>query len=327
MFYGSQNLRAEDRQQFLHNVYDSQNWESERVSLYNDYNGYYFRIHIYPYSSQGITTSSGSYLEFYLPPVIEFFPDFDPNTDCRFSGSSNSALCTVTKTSNYVHIIVKSTASWEASYPNYFPINNHRYIHIYRIKFPRSSSAKYPHMIYARLFSSSAVGADTFINQRIFTVAPRRNELSSISLEQHGNIYNQGFKYAGFFRFESKNQAGMNYVLQENEKRILSIKSRYGIRGLGTIANQDPYPCTSNIDVKCYYFVGQNSYNQIGEWERIDIFFPSGGENSTDFHVIIPDSVVTASDNRYHYFLGVYNELTKDIKYYYRSQYYRRYNY
>ena len=43
-----------------------------------------------------------------------------------------------------------------------------------------------------------------------------------------------------------------------------------------------------------------------------------------NFHVIIPDTVVTASDNRYHYFLGAYNQLTKDIKYYYRNQYYRR---
>lgn len=32
------------------------------------------------------------------------------------------------------------------------------------------------------------------------------------------------------------------------------------------------------------------------------------------------------SDNRYYFLLGVYNELTKDTKYYYRNQYYRRHS-
>ena len=148
-----------------------------------------------------------------------------------------------------------------------------------------------------------------------------------MTLEQHNNVYNNGFKYPGFFRFESTNPTGMDYVLQENEKRILSVLARYGIRGMGDINNQDPYPCTSNLAVQCYYIEGHTtSYNHVSEWERVDVFFPDEDENSINFHVIIPDTVVTASDNRYYFFLGAYNELTKDIKYYYRDQYYRRYS-
>ena len=174
MFYGNSEERCEEYHHFLHNVYDSSIWESERVATYQASN-YYFRIQIYPYSSQGITTSSGSYVDVYLPPTVEFEPDFDPTTDCRFSGNSNSAVCTVNKTSNFVHITIKSTDSWAATYPNYFPVNNHRYIQIYKIKFPRTSSNKYPHAIYARLFNSSAVGATTYIMTRVISVTPRRD--------------------------------------------------------------------------------------------------------------------------------------------------------
>ena len=63
----------------------------------------------------------------------------------------------------------------------------------------------------------------------------------------------------------------------------------------------------------------------MSNWERIYVFFPDNNETTTTFHVIIPDAVVTASDNRYYFLLGAYNKLTKDYKYYYRDQYYRRY--
>ena len=119
-------------------------------------------------------------------------------------------------------------------------------------------------MIYTRLHNSSASGATTYIHQRGFSVVPRRDELSTMSLEQHNNVINNGFNYPGFLRFESLSPSDMDYTLQENEKRMLSLFSRYGFRGMGTIANQDPYPCTSNIKVECYYRKGQTySYNWL----------------------------------------------------------------
>ena len=71
-------------------------------------------------------------------------------------------------------------------------------------------------MIYARLFNSSAVNPTTYIHTRVFSVVPRRDELSGLSIEQHNNVQNNGFKYPGFLRFESTNPSGMNFVLQEN---------------------------------------------------------------------------------------------------------------
>ena len=97
----------------------------------------------------------------------------DGNSDCKFSGSSDSAICTVTKTSNYVHIIVTSTTTWAATYPNYYAVNTHRYIRIYKMIIPRTSSNKYPYMVYARLFNSSAVNPTTYIRTRCFNVLPR----------------------------------------------------------------------------------------------------------------------------------------------------------
>ena len=51
--------------------------------------------------------------------------------------------------------------------------------------------------------------------------------------------------------------------------------ARYGIRGMGSINNQDSYPCTSNIAVECYFWEGETSFkNHVTEWERVDVFFP-----------------------------------------------------
>lgn len=69
------------------------------------------------------------------------------------------------------------------------------------MKFPRTSSNKYPHMVYARLFNSSAVGSDTYMMTRVISVTPRRDELSGLRLEQHNNVGNNGFNYPGFLRF------------------------------------------------------------------------------------------------------------------------------
>lgn len=69
MFYGNSEERSESYHHFLHNVYDSIIWESERIANYITSSSY-VRLQIYPYSSWGISTSSGAYLEFYFPPTV-----------------------------------------------------------------------------------------------------------------------------------------------------------------------------------------------------------------------------------------------------------------
>jgi hypothetical protein len=178
MFYGRVDDVAEDRNSIFRNIYDSSMWESERVSIYNP-SGHYLRVRIYPYTSYSEYTSAGSYFEIYLPPMVEFSPDFDPNTNCRFSTSANSGVCEVNKTSNFVHIIFRAAESYLESVPNPFPTNTNTYINIYNIKFPRTSSNKYPFSAYLRLFNSSAVNPTAFMQSRVFSVVPRRDELSS----------------------------------------------------------------------------------------------------------------------------------------------------
>ena len=56
------------------------------------------------------------------------------------------------------------------------------------------------------------------------------------------------------------------------------------------------------------------------------IQFPSGGENSNIFQVIVPDSVRVRSGNYYYHFVGKYNLLTKDYTLLYMKNYYYRSN-
>lgn len=70
----------------------------------------------------------------------------------------------------------------------------------------------------------------------------------------------------------------MNYILQQNEVRVITVASRYGFEGMGNIKNQDPYPCTSNIEVKCTFLAGHKETGNLElilEWDRIVITFPN----------------------------------------------------
>lgn len=109
---------------------------------------------------------------------------------------------------------------------------------------------------------------------------------------------------------------------------MITFISLTGFRGMGSIANQGKYPCTSNINVECYYYVGiTGNYETRAEWDRINIFFPDMEENTTKFHIIVPSSNLENGDHIYEYHAGVYNYLTKDFKYYFRSSEFIRYWY
>ena len=167
------------------------------------------RVYVYTYWS----TSAGSWLEMYLNPLVEFDPDYDPETDCYFHGtSSSSASCisTVTRTANYVHIKVEGSPSYLSSYPNVFPYRTSRYFYISNIKFPQITTNKYVFQVYFRLHESSGVNADTYDYTRTITVLPPRPS-EVFKFHQLGNIRNTGYKYPRFLRFEVSDYSHMDY--------------------------------------------------------------------------------------------------------------------
>jgi hypothetical protein len=85
---------------------------------------------------------------------------------------------------------------------------------------------------------------------------PLYNQLTKVRMEQHNEKYDQDFNYPGFLRVESTLPSEMNYIIQENEVRVIMVVSRFGLKGMGTINNQDAYPCASNINVKCRFLLG-----------------------------------------------------------------------
>ena len=124
-------------------------------------NSEYVRIRLYVRDP----TSSGSFLDIYMSPLVEFDPLFDINTDCRFNYTANSAKCTVTKTSNYVKMRIEAQpgSTWEVANPNSFMQWRYVFIYIWKIKFPQPSTNKYPYQIYFQLFNSSGVNPTSYI--------------------------------------------------------------------------------------------------------------------------------------------------------------------
>ena len=264
-----------------------------------------------------------------MSPEVDFDGDFNINTDCTFNNSAGSARCTKTKISNYVHMKFEAQigSAWQISNPNTF--QNLIDIQIRRIKFPRSSSNKFPYQMYFQLFSSTAVGATTYIETTSVSVLPRVSTGMGISLEQVCDIKDKGIDYPNFIRFQSLIPSTFGYTLEENEVRVISIKSFRGMRGLGGRSNQEEYPCTSNLNVKCYYKEGdisQSQDNWVSEWEGIDVFFDANNaETSEKFQIIIPDSVfITDGNDDYKWvaLVGIYNLQTKNTRYLYRTEKY-----
>lgn len=96
--------------------------------------------------------------------------------------------------------------------------------------------------------------------------------------------------------------------------------SNVGFRSFPNVANAMKYPCTSNINISCTYFVGQNNnYNQVYLWDKIVMTFGDSSYGTTNFHALIPDTSITTGTHYYFYQIGVYNQLTFDYKFYYAS--------
>jgi len=87
------------------------------------------------------------------------------------------------------------------------------------------------------------------------------------------------------------------------------------------------YPCTSNINVTCTYYAGQQGYNQVFYNDRIIIRFNDNSYKTMKFHVIIPDTCTVQTNIYVYYQVGVYDRVTKDFTFNYAGYFYRNWNY
>ena len=153
-------------------------------------------------------------MEIYLSPLVEFDPSFNGLSDCRFNNSAGSANCTVTRTTNYVHIKFQAYngSTWDQSNPNSFMPVRYIYLYIYKIRFPVPSDNKYPYTGYLQLFNSSGVNPTSYLDTFTITVVPKPNYAPGVTFTQLGNTNNVNFKYPNFLRIESKTPATFNYL-------------------------------------------------------------------------------------------------------------------
>ena len=142
---------------FFWNYYDNQfGWSWRTRSSSTMISGQWFIIRIY----QNIhisATSSGSYITFYLPPIVQVATNFDINNDCRISWNTNSCSITFYRTSNYLQVTIQGNAAYLASTPNIFPYQTSTYIYLRNMYWPLASSTKTIYQIYMSLYASNVV--------------------------------------------------------------------------------------------------------------------------------------------------------------------------
>ncbi len=185
------------------------------------------------------------------------------NNDCRYGNVVGSAVCTREKTASYLKLTIKSNSP---SITNPLPKQTYTYIYIYNVIPPRSTSNKHIYPCYFTLFKTDSPGATEYYDTHVVTVVPKYNGLTNVRMEQHNDRYDKDFTYPGFLRVESIMPSELNFTIQENEKRVIVLASRFGFKGMGTITNQQSYPCTSNINVACTFLLG---HADTGSLEQI----------------------------------------------------------
>lgn len=95
-----------------------------------------------------------------------------------------------------------------------------------------------------------------------------------------------------------------------------------------SITNMEPYPCTSNIPIRCTWYQGNvGSYNQIFMLDRVVVTFLDTSYGTTPFHIIVPDLAINMQTKTIYYFGGSYNILTKDWSFVYANSITRNWNF
>ena len=73
------------------------------------------------------------------------------------------------------------------------------------------------------------------------------------------------------------------------------VYASQGFQHLKVLANQDPYPCGSNIlGITCTFIEGYQSSTQYIDWDRVSILLGSSADGN-EFHVVLPDILKTAT--------------------------------
>lgn len=181
--------------------------------------GQWFYIHIYQ-NIDPSATSSGSYITFYLPPIVQVASNFDVNTDCRISWNTNSCAITFNRTSTYLQVTIQGNAAYLASNPNIFPYQISTYIYLRNIYWPLASTNKVIYQVYMTLYASNVVNPVTYNAIRTVSANPPEGTLSGLALNYLSTYYTSTSAnyqtYPGILRFSSTNATQLNLVVQQN---------------------------------------------------------------------------------------------------------------
>lgn len=184
----------------------------------------YFRV----YQSIGSTaTSSGSYLRFYLPPIVEVSPSFNPNNDCRINNVVSSCQIAFSKTSTYLQVTISGSSTYLSTNPNIFPYTTYVTIYLTNILFPKSSSNKMVYPVYATLYKSNVVNPTEYMRARFISADPNESGMTGVSFDYLSNYITSSpanyQTYPGALRFASTTPASMNLVVQPQEQVVVTL--------------------------------------------------------------------------------------------------------
>jgi hypothetical protein len=206
---------------FFDAFYDSTFNTAWRVMYADSYGtGQWLYLRIYQAISS-TATSSGSYVEFYLPPTVQVSPSFDPTNDCRFDNNLNSCNIVFVQTATYLKVTVKAIGTYAAGKSNPFPYQSYTYIYLQNILFPQATTNRVIYPIYVTLYKADIVNPPAYRSAEFLGVDPREGTLSGLSLLYLGNYATSTpanyQTYPGALRLSSSTPSQMNLVVQPNE--------------------------------------------------------------------------------------------------------------
>lgn len=250
-------------------------------------------------------SSTGSFLDVYMSSMISTAPTFSTATSCTVS-TLGSVPCAVKINSAFLNIQINSSSTG-----NYFPLGQYVTVTINDLRYVAPSShSNYIYPFFFKFTRSEAVSSITYSWMYTPNVLPQRDQVgASFYLTISNDIPNAGVYYPNVIRLHSTAVSAWQYVIQANEIRVISVFQSIGYRSSIAVPDLGTYYCASNIAVTCKYTKGEvdTTLNQktVLDWDRIDIFLGKE-ENTTNFHVIIPD-LLSSSTTSFEVLMGKYN--------------------
>lgn len=165
------------------------------------------------YQNIGSTaTSAGSYIRFYLPPIVQVATTFNANTDCTIT-SQASCYVTIDSQSTYLQVTVKGIST-----SNVFPYQTYIEVRLYNFLFPLASTNKIVYPIYLTLYKSDIVNPTEYRRAFFISADPIQTDRPGLSISYLSNYVTSTSAnyqtYPGVVRFVSTTPASMNLVVQ-----------------------------------------------------------------------------------------------------------------